>query len=289
MVVDAEHGEMVMSKTLVSTEWLAERLGDPNVAIVDASWYMPKSGRDADADYLEGHIPGAVRFNMDEVADHTADLPHTIASPGFFASAAGALGITDEMTVVVYDGAGLFAAPRVWWNFHVMGAKDVRVLDGGFPKWKAEGRPVESGKQKPRLKKTFDVNFNSDAVARFDDVKEALAQGTQVVDARSPGRFRGEEEEPRPGVEPGHMPGARNVHYASIIEDGRLKAPDELRAAFEKAGVDPAKPMVTTCGSGVSAAILALAVETLGNGVPRLYDGSWTEWGSNPDAPKERG
>lgn len=278
-----------MSGTLVSTEWLAARLGDPNVAIVDASWYMPKSGRDPDAEYLDAHIPGAVRFNMDEVADPTADLPHTLASPSFFAAAVGALGISEDMTIVVYDGAGLFSAPRVWWNFRVMGAADVHVLDGGFPKWKAEARPLESGKPKPPQKKTFRTDFNPDTVAYFDDVKEALANGTQVVDARSPGRFRGEEEEPRPGVEPGHMPGARNVHYASIIGDGRLKPPAELDAAFRKAGVDPAKPMMTTCGSGVSAAILALAVETMGHGVPRLYDGSWTEWGGNPDAPKERG
>lgn len=278
-----------MSETLVSTEWLAARLGDPNVAIVDASWYMPKSGRDPDADYVEAHIPGAVRFNMDEVADPTADLPHTLASPAFFASAVGAAGISEDMTIVIYDGAGLFAAPRVWWNFRIMGAKDVRVLDGGLPKWKAEGRPAESGRQKPAQKKTFKTAFDTDSVAHFDDVKNALAAGKQVVDARSPGRFRGEEEEPRPGVEPGHMPGARNVHYASIIDDGRLKPASELKAVFEKAGIDPAKPMMTTCGSGVSAAILALAVETMGHGVPRLYDGSWTEWGSNPDAPKERG
>lgn len=277
-----------MANTLVSTDWLAARLGDPKVAVVDASWYMPKSGRDPDADYRAAHIPGAVRFNIDEVADHSSDLPHTLAKPDDFARAAGALGISEDMTIVVYDGAGLFSAPRVWWNFRIMGAKDVRVLDGGFPKWQAENRPVESGMTK-RAAKTFVAEFDAGAVSDVDDVRTALSGEVQVVDARSATRFRGEEQEPRPGVEAGHMPGAKNVHYASIIADGRLKDTAELEKIFRAAGVDPSKPMLTTCGSGVSAAILALAVEKIGNTVPRIYDGSWAEWGGRPDTPKERG
>jgi thiosulfate/3-mercaptopyruvate sulfurtransferase len=278
-----------MGKSLVSTEWLAERLGDPGIAIVDGSWYMPKSGRDAEAEYLAAHIPGAVRFDIDAVADKESGLPHTLAAPKMFAEEVGRLGISEDMTIVVYDGAGLFSAARVWWNFRVMGAKDVRGLDGGFPKWQAEGKPVESGPAAPRAAKRFLARFNWLAVASKDSVMTALTDGTQIVDARSAARFRGEEAEPRAGVVPGHMPGAMNVHYASIIENGCLKGRAELQAAFEGAGVDFDKPVLTTCGSGVSAAILALAVEELGHQLPRLYDGSWTEWGGDPGTPKETG
>jgi thiosulfate/3-mercaptopyruvate sulfurtransferase len=277
-----------MSNTLVSTEWLAARLGDPKLAVVDASWFMPKSGRDADKEYLAAHIPGAVRFDMDKIADPDSDLPHTIAAPELFAAKVGELGISEDMTIVVYDSAGLFSAPRAWWNFRVMGAKDVHVLDGGFPKWEAEHRPTQSGAIKPKSK-TFTPHADTGAVAYLDDIRSALDSGLQIVDARSAARFRGEEQEPRPGVEPGHMPGAKNVHYSSIISDGKLKDAEELTKIFRTAGVDPSAPMVTTCGSGVSAAILALAVDKMGHGVPRLYDGSWTEWGGNPDTPKARG
>ncbi len=277
-----------MSEPLVSTEWLASRLGDPKLAVVDASWYMPKTGRDPDKEYLGAHIPGAVRFNIDEIADPDADLPHTLAKPDFFAQKVGELGISEDMTIVVYDGAGLFSAPRVWWNFRVMGAKDVRVLDGGFPQWEAEHRPTQSGTVNPKPR-TFTPHPDHGAVAHLNDIRVSLDSGMQIVDARSPGRFRGEEPEPRAGVEPGHMPGAKNVHYSSIISGGRLKDSDELINIFRTAGVDPSAPMVTTCGSGVSAAILALAVDKIGHGVPRLYDGSWTEWGGNPQTPKARG
>lgn len=277
-----------MTDTLVSTDWLAARLGDPKLAVVDASWYMPKTGRDPDQEYLAAHIPGAVRFNIDTVADPDSDLPHTIAAAELFARKVGELGISDDMTIVVYDGAGLFSAPRVWWNFRVMGARDVRVLDGGFPKWESEHRPTQSGANKPKPK-TFSPKPDTGAVARIDDVRTSLDSGLQVVDARSPGRFRGEEAEPRAGVEPGHMPGAKNVHYSSIIANGKLKDSSELAAIFRAAGVDPSAPMVTTCGSGVSAAILALAVDKMGHPVPRLYDGSWTEWGGDPTTPKARG
>src|SRR5690606_22892524 len=245
---------------LVSTDWLAERLADPDTVVVDGSWYMPKTGRDPDAEFRAAHIPGAVRFNIDEIADRTSDLPHTLASPDAFAAEAGRLGISEAMTIVVYDGAGLFSAPRVWWNFRVMGARKVHVLDGGFPKWQAEGKPVEAGPAKPRAAKTFHARLNWLAVASKASIMTAIEDGTQIVDARSPARFRGEEPEPRSGVQPGHIPGSRNIHYASIIEDGRLKDKAALRAAFDEAGVDFDKPVLTTCGSGVSAAILALAV-----------------------------
>ncbi len=278
-----------MSGFLVTTDWLAGRLGELDIAIVDASWYMPKTGRDPEAEYLAAHIPGAVRFDIDVVADTDSDLPHTLATPQAFAAKAGKLGISENMTVVVYDGAGLFSAPRVWWNFRVMGAKDVRVLDGGFPKWQAENRPVETGPQKARAEKTFSPRLNWLAIASKASVLTAMRDGTQILDARSPGRFRGEEAEPRAGVEPGHIPGSRNIHYASLIEDGRLKDRAALHAAFDAAGVDFDRPVLTTCGSGVSAAILALAVEELGHQLPRLYDGSWTEWGGDPDTPKELG
>jgi len=278
-----------MGGFLVSTDWLAERLADPDTVVVDGSWYMPKTGRDPDAEFRAAHIPGAVRFNIDEIADRTSDLPHTLASPDAFAAEAGRLGISEAMTIVVYDGAGLFSAPRVWWNFRVMGARKVHVLDGGFPKWQAEGKPVEAGPAKPRAAKTFHARLNWLAVASKASIMTAIEDGTQIVDARSPARFRGEEPEPRSGVQPGHIPGSRNIHYASIIEDGRLKDKAALRAAFDEAGVDFDKPVLTTCGSGVSAAILALAVEELGHQLPRLYDGSWTEWGGDPETPKETG
>lgn len=277
-----------MSATLVSTEWLAQRLGDPKLAVVDASWYMPKTGRDPDREYLAAHIPGAVRFNIDEIADSKSELPHTLADADLFAQKVGELGISEHMTVVVYDGVGLFSAPRVWWNFRVMGAQDVRILDGGFPKWESENRPTQSGTVKPKPQK-FNPHLDRGAVAHIDDIRSALDSGLQIVDARSPGRFRGEEAEPRAGVEPGHMPGAKNVHYSSIIADGRLKDTAELVNIFRSAGVDPSAPMVTTCGSGVSAAILALAVDKMGYPVPRLYDGSWAEWGGDPQTPKARG
>lgn len=276
-----------MTQALVSTDWLAEKLGQPDLAVIDASWYM--TDRDPEADFLAAHIPGAVRFNIDEISDKASGLPHTLASPEAFAKAVGALGISEDMTIVVYDGSGIFAAPRVWWNFRVMGAKDVHVLDGGFPKWQAENRPVEAGPSQPRPARTFTAHLDAKAVAGTEDVRIALADGTQVVDARSGTRFRGEEVEPRPGVEPGHMPGAHNVHYQSILQNGQLKDKAGLEAAFAAGGVDLGKPVLTTCGSGVSAAILALAADTLGHGIPRLYDGSWAEWGSRADTPKAKG
>ncbi len=266
---------------LVSTDWLAERLDDPQVVAVDGSWHLPDAGRDGRTEYLDRHIPGAVFFDINAVADTSTNLPHMLPSTEVFAREVGKLGIGDGMTVVVYDGAGLFSAPRVWWTFRTMGADNVFVLDGGFPKWLAEGRPTEggAGSQPP---KTFTPRFAGSAAKSADDVAAALESGAaQVVDARPAARFRGEAPEPRPGLASGHIPGSLNLPSSTLVRDGRLVDDEaELRRAFEAAGVDVSKPIVTTCGSGVSAAILALGLEGLGAKADGVYDGSWADWGA---------
>ena len=275
-----------MPNPLVSTDWLAERLNAPDVVVVDASWYLPTMNRDPEAEFLAGHIPGAVRFDIDTIKDKDSPLPHMLPAPEAFASAMRAIGIGDGQKIVVYDGAGLFSAPRVWWTFRVFGARDVSILDGGLPAWKAEGRPLEEGPQKPRKPRHFTARLDHSAVADLGDVRRALESGAaQVVDMRPAERFRGEAPEPRPGLRSGHMPGALNLPSSELIANGRLKSEAELRAALDKAGVDPDRPIVTSCGSGVSAAILTLGLEVIGRPAKALYDGSWAEWGGREDVP----
>ena len=275
-----------MSDTIISTEWLAAHLAD--VKVVDVSWYMPADKRDPKAEFEAGHIPGAVFYDLDAMSRRDTDLPHMLTAPDTFARDIGALGIGDNDRVVVYDGAGLFSAPRLWWMLRVMGHEKAAVLDGGLPKWKAEGRALEKGAAAPKAA-MFTARPVAGQVRNFDYVKSHLGQ-TQILDARSNSRFTAEEKEPRPQVRSGHMPGAVNVHYKTVQNaDGTLKCEDKLKRLFTEKGVDLRAPIITSCGSGVTASVLMLALARLGAPQTSLYDGSWTEWGGRPEAPVETG
>ena len=275
-----------MSNDIVSTDWLADHLGSPDIAIIDASWHLPTAKRDAKQEFAQAHIPGAQFFDIDELSDTASSLPHMLPSPEKFSSRMRKMGIGDGKRIIAYDTVGLFSAARAWWMFKVFGHEDVAVLDGGLKKWLAESRATEDGPALPRQERHFTARFKGSMVKDMKDVAAALKSGTaQVADARSGTRFRGEEVEPRPGVRAGHMPGANNVHYASLLNpDGTLKSPAEIEAAFTAAGVDLARPVITSCGSGITAAILTLGLTRTGTRDHALYDGSWTEWGGNPDA-----
>lgn len=272
------------ARVLVSTDWLAARLDDPQLRVLDASWHMPASGRDARAEFEAAHIPGARFFDIDAISDTRSALPHMAPPPEIFASRVRALGVGDGQQVVIYDDSAVRSAARAWWTFRLMGYRDVAVLDGGLGKWRAEGRALDSQPATIR-DRHLTPRRQPDLVCDVTQVARAAKLGDpQIVDARAPERFRGEAPEPRPGLRAGHIPGSLNLPFGRLLnEDGTLKAPDDLREAFAQAGVDLARPVITTCGSGVTAAILFLALERIGHQNHALYDGSWTEWGSFPD------
>ena len=271
------------SPFVVDADWVEKQLGAPEFRIVDAAWYLPAQNRNGAAEYAAGHIPGAVFFDQDVIADHSTGLPHSVPSPEFFAAEVGKLGIRETDTIVVYDGPGIFTAPRVWWLFRIMGAKRVFVMDGGIDGWKREGRPLETDLPEPALA-IFRPDFDPSKVTSFADMTSIVASGAkQIADARGAGRFTAEEPEPRAGMRGGHMPGAKSLPSGVFSVNGKFKSLPELKETIEAAGIDLSKPVVTSCGSGVTAAIITLALHSLGHTDNTLYDGSWSEWGSRAD------
>ena len=277
-------------KTLVSTAWLAAHLKDPDLRVLDASWFLPDMARNAQAEHTAGHIPGARFFDIDEITDSRSTLPHMAPAPEKFISRMRAMGIGDGHQVVVYDALGLFSAARVWWTFRLMGKTDIAVLDGGLPKWRGEGRELEDMPPMVRDRHMTTARQNH-LVKDVTQVAHAAKLGeAEIIDARAAARFRGEAPEPRPGLRAGHIPGSKNVPFASLLNaDATMKPPAELRAIFEAAGVDLTKPAITSCGSGVTAAVLSLALERIGHRNHALYDGSWAEWGMYDDLAVEKG
>jgi thiosulfate/3-mercaptopyruvate sulfurtransferase len=274
--------------TIVTTEWLAAHLGESDLRVLDGTWHMPQLKRDPRAEFAQAHIPGAVFFDIDAIADHGTTLPHMLPTAAEFAAAVGALGVGSGDRVVVYDVRGVISAARVWWTFRTFGHEAVAVLDGGLRKWQAEGRPVESGQPKPAAR-AFTARLRPELVRDVEAMRaNVTSRAAQVLDARSRGRFAGTEPEPRAGLRGGHIPGSLNLPYETLYRpDGTLKSPDDLRSAVTAAGVDLARPIVTSCGSGVTASVLALALHQLGRPDVAVYDGSWSEWGGRSDTPIE--
>ncbi|WP_109315974.1 3-mercaptopyruvate sulfurtransferase [Pseudovibrio ascidiaceicola] len=266
---------------IVSTSWLKDHLDAPDVVIIDASWYLPAMDRDAKKEYEREHIPGALFMDIDEVSDQNSPLPHMMPEPHIFSSKMRKMGIGDGQTIVVYDGMGIFSAARVWWMFRAFGVKSVFVLDGGLPAWKEEGYPV-SDEVPARMERHFTAMLNNDMVRNLNEVQDALNTSSHLVlDARAPERFKGLAPEPREGVRAGHMPGALNLPFGLLLNDGKLRSKEDLQNIFAQAGVDASTPVITSCGSGVTAAVITLALEQVGFTKNALYDGSWTEWGSS--------
>ena len=274
---------------LVSTDWLVAHLSKPNIRVADASWYLPQAGRNARAEFESAHIPGAVFFDIDALSDQKTTLPHMLPDPVAFSSGVRRLGLGDNHFVVFYDGAGIYSAARAFWMMRAMGHAKTAVLDGGFPKWKREGRAVESASDRPSTigRRHFTAKPDAKILRDFESMRRNLeSKSEQVVDARSPSRFRGEEAEPRPGVRPGHIPGSINVYYAEMLTpEGTMRPASELKRLFAERGVDIERSIVTSCGSGVTAALVSLALEVAGAKETAVYDGSWSEWGARPDAP----
>jgi thiosulfate/3-mercaptopyruvate sulfurtransferase len=283
---------LLQTKTwLTETDELARELDAPDLVIIDASWHMPAENRNAHEEYLAEHIPGAIFFDIDEIADTKSGLPHMLPPPEKFSSRMRSMGVGDGSRIVVYDSSGLFSAARVWWTFRVMGVDDVSVLNGGLPKWKLERRPLESGPPRSRTTRHFTARRNLDLVRDVSDIKALLKdKSAEIVDARAADRFAGEAPEPRPGLRSGHIPGSHNLPYAKLLnKDGTLKAAPEIERLFEEAGVDLSKPVVASCGSGITASVLALGLAEIGHRRAAVYDGSWSEWGADQNLPIETG